>query len=56
MKPKNFPGRRVQRQIEAATRKKGDRPNHTYWTDEEMMQYAQAYDVRTKKDRSGKKL
>jgi len=52
MKPKNFPGRKKQRQIEAANRKHPEgRPDYTHWTEAQMEEYGHAYNVRTKKRR-----
>ena len=45
MKPKNFPGRKLQRQL-LAKRNRG-----ILWTNEELQQIAQARQIRTKKSR-----
>ena len=53
MKPKNFPGRKRQRQIEAQIRVDGNRPGMGSWTEEEMRSYELAFHSKSKKNRSG---
>jgi hypothetical protein len=50
MKPRNFPARKLQRQINA------QRDMSKPYTDEELARLADARNVRTKKDRSSKRI
>ena len=57
MKRKNFPGRKKQRQIEAAIRQGNEvsfegKPRTMHdWTEDDMAEYQRAYETRTKKGR-----
>ena len=57
MKPKNFQGRKKQRQIEAAIRQgnevsfEGKPREQDEWTEDDMAEYERAYNKRTKKRR-----
>jgi len=54
MKPKNFPGRKKQRQIDAKIRTETPKVrDQSQWTEEEMIQYHHAFNTKTKKDRRG---
>ena len=51
MKPKNFPARKTQRQIDAMKRADGN--GHTPYTDSELSRIGVSRGTRTKKDRRG---
>lgn len=51
MKPRNFPARKLQRQIDA--KRQEDKTNHVPYSDIELSAIADARNVRTKINRSG---
>lgn len=49
MKPRNFPGRKEQRRVDAEKRAEGR--NNSPYTQEELERFARSLNMRTKKDR-----